>query len=107
MDLTAIYELDRDEDFRIRVRTAARLAGVENSEAWAVTNTFELAREQAFYSKYSEAKSKENVNPGRDTNYITDEMIIGKVGELIVNGDSGESEKGTQNSDTQDFDVIE
>lgn len=82
------------------MRTAARLAGIENPEAWAVTNTFELARDHDFYSKYSEARSKANVNPGRDTNYITDEMIIDKVGELITNGDSGEPEKGTQSSDT-------
>lgn len=34
-------------------------------------------------------------------------MIIDKAGELIVNGDSGESEKGTQGSDTQDIDVVE
>ena len=100
MNLTAIYELDRDEDFRIRVRTAARLAGVESPEAWAVTNTFELARDHAFYSKYSEAKSKSNANPGRDTNYVTDEMIIDKVSELIANGDSGESEEDTQSSGT-------
>lgn len=107
MDLTAIYELDRDEDFRIRVRTAARLAGIENSEAWAVSNTFELAKDQSFYSKYSEAKSKANVNPGRDTNYITDEMIIDKVDELIADGDSGESGESTQSSNTQDTDVVE
>lgn len=107
MNLTAIYELDRDEDFRIRVRTAARLAGIENPEAWAVSNTFELAKDQTFYSKYSEAKSKANVMPGRDTNYITDEMIINKVDELIASADSGESVDNTQSSGTQDTDVVE
>jgi hypothetical protein len=74
-----IWNIAQDPYLRSRITACAAQEGVATPDAWAYSNSLQIAASPGWAAAWASALAAGNENPGKDEAVITDGMVLAAV----------------------------